>query len=130
LGSVRRDFPGPASPVLSGGCYGSGHARCEQAGFRLALIETLRALCITLTLGFALLVALRLVERLGGVIMPWADIAPGVFIVAIIGAIAWAFATRTRTLDAARTLDERADLRETLSTAICVQSDPKTRGPS
>lgn len=95
----------------------------KQAGFRLALIETLRALCITLTLGFALLVALRLVERLGGVIMPWADIAPGVFIVAIIGAIVWAFATRIRPLVAARELDERADLRESLSTAICVQSE-------
>ncbi len=95
----------------------------KQAGFRLALIETLRALCITLTLGFALLAALRLVERLGGVIMPWADIAPGVFIVAIIGAIVWAFATRTRPIAAARELDERADLRESLSTAICVQSE-------
>ncbi len=95
----------------------------KQAGLRLAIIETLRALCITITLGFALLVALRLVERLGGVIMPWADIVPGVFVVAFVGAVIWAFGTRARPIIAARTLDERADLRESLSTALCVQSE-------
>ncbi|MBX3368194.1 MAG: hypothetical protein KF912_12855 [Phycisphaeraceae bacterium] len=95
----------------------------KQATFRLAIIETLRALCVTITLGFALLVAIRLVERLGGVVVPWADIVPGVFVVAVIGAVVWAFATRSRPIAAARELDERADLRESLSTAICVQSE-------
>lgn len=95
----------------------------KQAGLRLAIIETLRALCITIACGFGLLVALRLVERIGGVIMPWADIVPGVFVVAVVGAVIWAFGTRARPIAAARTLDERADLRESLSTALCVQTE-------
>lgn len=94
----------------------------RQAGMRLAIIGTLKSLCVTLTGAVALLMALRIAERLGGFVVPWSDVSLGVIVIACVGAIAWAFATRTRTLDAARTLDERADLRETLSTAICVQS--------
>ena len=94
----------------------------RQAGLRLAIIGTARALCVTLTGAVALLMILRIVERLGGFVVPWSDVALGVIVVACVGAIGWAFATRTRTLEAARALDERADLREALSTAICVQS--------
>lgn len=94
----------------------------RQAGLRLAIIGTLKALCVTLTGAVALLMALRIAEQLGGFVVPWSDVALGVIVIASVGAIAWAFATRSGTMDAARTLDERADLRESLSTAICVQS--------
>lgn len=95
----------------------------RQAGLRLALIGALRALCVTLTGAIVLLMVLRIVERLGGYVIPWSDVSLGVIVVAVVGAIGWSFATRTRALDAARELDERADLREALSTAICVQSE-------
>lgn len=95
----------------------------RQAGLRLTLSESLRALSITLGIAFAVLIAVRIAQQLGGLVVPWRNVAAAVFITALLSGIAWAFIRRSRPIAAARALDERADLREALSTALCVQDD-------
>lgn len=102
----------------------------RYAALRLAITRSLHAFAITLTGAFVLLLGLRIAQRLIGFELAWADVFLGVGVAAVFGAIAWAYATRDRDLASARVLDEAADLRESLSTAMCVASDPaRARDP-
>jgi hypothetical protein len=102
----------------------------RYAALRLAITRSLHAFAITLTGAFVLLLGLRIAQRLIGFELAWGDVFLGVGVAAVFGAIAWAYATRDRDLASARALDEAADLRESLSTAMCVASDPvRARDP-
>lgn len=94
------------------------------AARRLFLIDLLRTLGVTLTVGIAGLMAARFVERLFGLGWPgavWWRIFAGTGAAVVVAAVAWSVARRARTMGAARELDERAGLREALSTALCVE---------
>lgn len=100
----------------------------RAAARRLFLIDVLRTLAVTLTIALTGLILARFTERLFG--LDWsAAIWTRVFIGAAAGAVAaaivWSLWRRARLLGAARELDERAGLREALSTALCVESTSK-----
>jgi hypothetical protein len=89
-----------------------------QAARRLWLTDTLRTLtimsCITLT---ALLLAV-VVERAFSLAFPWRVILIGAASGCVAVALAWSILARRREISVARVLDERAGLKETLSTAL------------
>lgn len=100
----------------------------SRAGRRLLLMDFFAALVISLTIGLGLAMLARIVERVLGVqalFAPWwgrgALIALGV---ALLSAIVWTIATRRGRMRVAQELDERAGLRETLSTALYIQREP------
>lgn len=88
---------------------------------RLFLIDLLRTLAVTLFIAVVLMVAARITQKLVPVFeFPWmlsALIAVGV---AFGAAVVWALLRRPSLLKVAQEVDERAELRESLSTALCV----------
>lgn len=92
-----------------------------QAARRLWITDTLRTLTIMLALGFAGLLVARSVERVFGLAFPWRNvfIATGIGVVG--SAVLWSVLARKRILAVARALDERAGLRETISTAMYME---------
>jgi len=68
-------------------------------------------------------IALRLVERLLGVPMPWETLAWVLPIGAVGLGVIWAMARLPRADRVARLIDERGELRETLSTALSLERD-------
>jgi hypothetical protein len=98
----------------------------RSAQWRLTIVRFFARFALLLTIGvFALFVA-TLMDRLLGVFIDW-TIAPYIAAgTALVGALLWSLFTRPRTLAAARVLDERAGLRESLSTALCVEHQTDT----
>ncbi|MCC6675692.1 MAG: hypothetical protein IT436_00985 [Phycisphaerales bacterium] len=97
----------------------------RAAARRLFLIDVLRTLAVTLTVALSGLILARFTERLFG--LDWSgDAWLKIFIAApaaaLVAAVVWSACRRARLLGAARELDERAGLREALSTALCVES--------
>lgn len=93
----------------------------ERAAWRLALGRFGFALLISATAALVGLAALVVAQRLFAFTMDWnmAWIAAGV--VSLLGAALWAAWRRPGRVDVARRLDEGAGLRETLSTAVCLE---------
>ncbi|MFA6045154.1 MAG: hypothetical protein WC718_09230 [Phycisphaerales bacterium] len=99
----------------------------SQAGRRLTLMDFFAGLVVAVTVGLGVAMLTRIVERVLGVhalFAPWwgrgAMIAGGV---ALLSAVVWTIARRRGRLRVAQELDERAGLRETLSTAMYVQRE-------
>jgi len=101
----------------------------RRAGWRLFLVDLPRTFTVTLSIVLAGLIGMRMVERVGGFVFDWRPIFIGAAVLAVVGAIGWSAARRARGLRLARELDERAGLRESLSTALCVADadDPWSR---
>lgn len=106
------------------------HRVLSLAAWRLWAICALRILTVTLSGAVVSLMLARLAQMILGLNIQWPGdwlrlwaIAAGA--AAVIAGL-WSFITRPRGLRVARELDERADLRESLSTALCVakSSDP------
>jgi hypothetical protein len=105
----------------------------RKAGWRLLAIDFLRVLAVVLTAALGGIIITRIVERLfalSGTIDPlWPRIFlfTGAGVLAVSGLIA--VLRRRRTLAVARELDERAGLKEALSTALYVErvDDPWCR---
>jgi hypothetical protein len=96
----------------------------RRAGRRLLLASWLRLGVILLTAAVTLAVIGRAVEKLApAVTLDWAVALPVLVAVAVLGALLGAWIRRPRDIDIARTVDEKAGLRETLSTAMCVDQD-------
>lgn len=103
------------------------------AAWRLWLVDAVRTLSVTATIAVTALLLAVVVERVLGLserFAPWwrwGVIGAAAFVV--LGAAAWALIRRRRALGVAVELDERAGLREALSTALCVhkQEDPWAR---
>jgi len=92
----------------------------SHAALRLLVVEFLRALAITATAALATLILARLAQRLFGVEIVWNVWFIAASVAAPVGAVVWTIINRPRPGRVARTLDERADLRESLSTALIV----------
>lgn len=95
-----------------------------RAGRRLFLVDLLRTGAVTTAFGLMALVAVRVFQKLVPTVdVVWAWVFAGVGVAALAGAFAWSMLRRSRAMDVARELDERAGLQETLSTALCVGRD-------
>lgn len=95
------------------------------ASWRLWFVDVIRTFMVCITAAFALVLLARIVEKVLGVspqFAPWWRIAFLSLGGAVVGAsLLWALIRRRRTLSVAVELDERAGLRESLSTALCVE---------
>jgi hypothetical protein len=95
-----------------------------NASRRLVLMDLVRTSVWTVTLAMGLVVIARIVERVFGLDWTWAGEWKWITIVGAAGSMAtsaaWTFAARARGVRLAQVVDERAGLREALSTALCV----------
>lgn len=100
----------------------------RSASWRLWIIDLFRTLAVSMTVGLAGVLVARIVERTFGLSFPWASPYGGIFagVGAAVGvaALAWSVVLRKRSAEVALELDERAGLREALSTALCVAQSP------
>lgn len=92
----------------------------RRAAMRLMMVRLVRAAMVSLGVGVGLLLAVRIGERLFSYSVDWPVAWAGVLGINLLGAIAWVIATRADRLGVAREVDERADLRESIGTALCV----------
>ncbi|MCB9845849.1 MAG: hypothetical protein H6811_07700 [Phycisphaeraceae bacterium] len=93
-----------------------------RASRRLWVVRTLHALVRCCVSAAALTLAIVLVERIFRLSVPWAWVFAGAGVAVLIATLSWAWATRPAKLAVARIIDERADLRESLSTAMVVRT--------
>ncbi len=96
----------------------------RRAWLRLVAIDLLRTLAVTLTIAASVLVLWRLLESVVGVPASWNVLILSASCASLLGAIVWSLIRVRRGGAVARQVDERAGLRETLSTALCVQNEP------
>ena len=92
----------------------------RAAGRRLFIIEVLRALVLSAFVAISLMVALRLVQQVFGLAVEWRTVLILSGSIAAAGTLVWSLVSRPRELHSARVLDERANLRESLSTALTI----------
>lgn len=93
----------------------------RAASIRLFIVGFLARFATLVTLAIIALLIATLLDRLLGVAINWKlslTVAAGA---AFVIALGWSIVKRHRELGAARVLDERAGLRESLSTALCVE---------
>lgn len=95
----------------------------RQAAWRLFLIDLIRKGVFTLSAAVVALIVALLLERILGLAVPWGQAIGVAGALAAAGALAWSLIALRRGLAVARELDERADLRESLSTALCVAGE-------
>jgi hypothetical protein len=95
------------------------------ASWRLWFLDVIRTLVVTVTVAVVLVLLARIVEQVLGLkarFDPWWRTGfLSVAGAAVGAAILWAVIRRKRALSVAVELDERAGLRESLSTALCVE---------
>lgn len=105
----------------------------RRAARRLLLIDVLERLAITLAAAVGLLIATLIAHRVFTLPISgasdWLRLAAAAIALAVITAILWAWFRRPGEAGVARELDARADLRESLSTALAVErtDDPWAR---
>jgi len=101
--------------------------RVAMVWFHLRL--WLNALAWALTAAAGAMALTRMVERLLGFPIPWGDAWWLALGAALVGSVGWVVLRRRTRIEVARVLDDRAGLRESLSTALCVEQsdDPWSR---
>lgn len=100
------------------------HQVIARAARRLLIGAWIRYAVVLLTVALGLAVVARGTQKLAPVVtIQWAWVLPALIAAGLVAALVIALARRPRTLDVARTVDERAGLRESLSTALCVQDE-------
>jgi hypothetical protein len=92
----------------------------RRAAYRLFVADSIRLTAITLTVLFALLIVALLGARTLGFALPWKAIIGTGLAVSVLVALLAAVVLRARGVRLARIVDDRAGLRETISTAMCV----------
>lgn len=92
----------------------------KAASWRLFVVDCLRTGVVMLTVTAAVLFVLRVIEKLFPPAFDWSFLFPFAAGATVVVALAWAFLRRKRGLGLAREVDERAGLREAISTALCV----------
>ncbi|GAB5497257.1 MAG: hypothetical protein Phyf2KO_23370 [Phycisphaerales bacterium] len=95
----------------------------RRAWWRLVLIDMIRTFAVSLTVVAGLLVVWRLLESVVSVPTTWGVMAGVGAGVAFVFSVAWSIVRTKQGGPVARQLDERAGLRETISTALCVQHE-------
>lgn len=98
----------------------------RAAQWRLWAVRFLARFTLLLTSGVVALFVATLLDRLLGVFIDWSIAPYAALAAAFLVALVWTTVTRPQTLHAARELDERAGLRESLSTALCVEHQSDT----
>lgn len=93
----------------------------RAAGQRLLLNGWLTRLVVTASVALGLAVLARLAQKLTPLEVPWLIAAGAGVALAIVAALAWAFLTRPRDAEIAKLVDDRAQLRDSLSTALQVE---------
>ncbi|MBL4699008.1 MAG: hypothetical protein JKX70_09275, partial [Phycisphaerales bacterium] len=95
-----------------------------RASKRLLIIDLLRTLAVTSFIVLCALFLARLTQKLVPTVeIPWDMtfvIAAGV---ALVSALIWSISRRPNEDQVAREIDDRAGLRETISTALCVDKN-------
>ena len=95
-----------------------------RAGRRLLLASWIRHAVVLLTAAIVLAVLARGVQKLVPVLtIDWARAMPLMLLVAVAAGLVVAWVRRPREIEIARVVDERAGLRESLSTALCVEQE-------
>lgn len=94
----------------------------KAAGMRLMVVGFFRHLVVLAVAGVIALFAALLVQRLFGLTWPWKIIFASAGGAVVLAALVTTIARRKDSLGVARELDERAGLRESLSTAMCVSA--------
>lgn len=98
----------------------------KLAAWRLLISDIFHTLAVTLSASMAALILTLLVQRVFGIVInfpgDWLKLAGIAVGAGVFGAVAWSVIRRSQGISVARELDERADLRESLSTAMCVAS--------
>ena len=103
------------------------------AAWRLLVLDLFKTLALTTTAAVIALIGVLLAERIFGLDVQWPATWLKLFGAAagsaLVAAVLWSAARRARGVAVARALDERANLRESLSTALCVakSQDPWDR---
>ncbi|MCL4221539.1 MAG: hypothetical protein KJZ65_09215 [Phycisphaerales bacterium] len=92
----------------------------KAASWRLFIIDVFRTTVVTASITLTALLGLRVVEKLFPVSSDWSRLFPIAAGAAAVVAVLWAFLRRHRGLRLAREVDERAGLRESISTALIV----------
>lgn len=96
----------------------------KQAAWRLIIVDLFRNLSMTMAAAVGLLIAILLAERVLGVAVSfpsdWLSLAAAALGAGAAAAVVWTLIRRARGVALARIVDERADLRESLSTAMYV----------
>ena len=98
----------------------------RTAAWRLLTLDLLRTLLVTATAAVGALLALRVVQQVFGLEFTstqWWRYAGIAGTGALAAAGLWSMVRRHSVLSVARELDERAELRESLSTALCVETN-------
>jgi len=95
----------------------------KRAWYRLVLIDLIRTFAVTLTVVAGALIVWRLLESVVSVPMRWGSLAGVGAGVALVAAFIWTVVRTKQGGSVARQVDERAGLRETISTALCVQNE-------
>lgn len=93
------------------------------ASKRLFLIDLLKTLVITTTIVLGAMVLARIGQKLFPFELPWTWVFAGGAGLSVLAALAWSAARRARGAEVAREVDERAGLRESISTALCVEQE-------
>ena len=91
-----------------------------QASRRLWLADTLRTLTLVACAVLTLLLAALIADRLFAWSLPWRTIAWASAGAWLAAGLVWSIASRRGSLSVARVVDERAGLKESLSTAVCL----------
>lgn len=92
----------------------------RAAGRRLFVMEVLRALVLSVFVAISLMAVLRIVQQVFGLAVEWRAVMIVGGSIAAAGTLVWSLVARPRPMQAARVLDERANLRESLSTALSI----------
>ncbi|MBK7403529.1 MAG: hypothetical protein IPJ41_02560 [Phycisphaerales bacterium] len=101
----------------------------QAAGTRLFVVGMLHTLLWSVTLAMGVLIVLVVADKSLALDLPWLWVYLGALGASVVVGLAWAALTRKRESAVARIVDERAGLRESLSTALCVEheEDPWSR---
>jgi len=93
----------------------------RRAAWRVWVTSLGRSLTVAAAAVLAGLIVLRLVQQAVGLAVPWQDVAIWSAAGAAVLALAWTVIFRADRAAVARRVDEGADLREALSTALCIE---------
>ncbi len=95
-----------------------------RAGRRMLVAGWIRWSVVLLTVAAGLAVVLRGVQKVAPVVaVDWSVVLPSLAAGAVLAGLVVAWVRRPREIEVARTIDERAGLRESLSTALFVERD-------
>jgi len=99
------------------------HATILSATRRMILIDSIRTITICMAAVIALMVFARAVQKVAPVfVVPWDIVFIAAPVSAVLFGLAWAFIKRPSQAKAAMIIDEKAGLRESISTALIIET--------